>query len=45
LVLQYENKIVNGSYVFVAKVDIFERDYQQLIQDFRYCMKKLEVLV
>ena len=40
-VLEKENQLQNGKYIFVAKNDIFERDYKTLQKDFKYAIKKL----
>ncbi|MEA3497945.1 MAG: ribonuclease P protein component [Campylobacterota bacterium] len=41
LVLEKENQLTNGKYIFVAKNDIFERDFKTLQKDFKYAIKKL----
>ncbi|MEA3314244.1 MAG: ribonuclease P protein component [Campylobacterota bacterium] len=41
LVLEKENQLKNGKYIFVAKNGIFERDFKVLQKDFKYAMKKL----
>ena len=44
LSLQYEHTLTSGQYIFVAKNDIFVRDFKTLQQDFKYAMKKLSNL-
>jgi len=41
LVLEKEDQLANGKYIFVAKTDIFERDHKTLQNDFKYAIKKL----
>jgi ribonuclease P protein component len=43
LVLEQENQLTNGKYIFVAKIDIFKRDYNVLKKDFKYAIKKLDL--
>ena len=44
LFLKYENKVIKGKYIFVAKEKIFEKDYKTFEKDFVYAMKKLQLL-
>lgn len=44
LILTFENKIKTGKYIFVAKENIFEKSPKELEKDFKYAMKKLELL-
>jgi len=41
LVLKKEKQLQNGKYIFVAKNELFARDYQTLQKDFNFAMKKL----
>ncbi|MCK5294376.1 MAG: ribonuclease P protein component [Arcobacteraceae bacterium] len=43
LVLNQELNLANGQYVFIAKAEIFNRDYKTLQKDFKYAMKKLDI--
>ena len=44
LLLTYENKIESGKYIFVAIENIFEKCPKELDRDFKYAMKKLQLL-
>jgi RNase P protein component len=44
LVLEKENQLKNGKYILVAKNSIFEKDHKALRNDFKYAMKKLDLL-
>ena len=44
LILNFENKIKSGKYIFVAKQNIFEKSPKELEKDFKYAMKKLDLL-
>jgi ribonuclease P protein component len=44
IVLKHENKLSIGKYIFVAKNEIFKRDFKTLNDDFRYALKKLNKL-
>ena len=39
-----ENNLQIGKYIFVAKNDIFNRDFKTIKNDFKYAMKKLETI-
>ena len=39
-----QNKIKAGKYIFVAKENIFEKTPKELEKDFKYAMKKLDLL-
>jgi len=41
LALKYEDTLPLGKYIFVAKNDIFNRDYKTLQNDFKYSLKKI----
>ncbi|MEA2050440.1 MAG: ribonuclease P protein component [Campylobacterota bacterium] len=41
LVLEKEDTLINGKYIFVAKPALFERDHKTLQKDFNYAIKKL----
>jgi len=43
LVLDKEDQLKNGKYIFVAKAAIFQRDFITLKKDFRYALKKLDL--
>lgn len=40
LVLENENCLKKGNYIFVAKASIEQRDYKLLQKDFNFAMKK-----
>jgi len=42
--LNYEAKIKNGKYIFVAKNPINERSFLELKKDFDFAFKRLELL-
>ena len=42
--LKYEGKLPLGQYIFVAKKEIFTRDYKTLEKDFLYALKKLDTI-
>ena len=44
LFASYEKQLVIGSYIFVAKVDLHEKNFLQLKKDFDFALKRLEVL-
>ncbi len=39
--IEKEDKLLDGKYIFVAKISIFERDHKTLQNDFKYAIKKL----
>ena len=41
LVLKNEQNLLLGEYIFIAKIEIFNRDFHTLQKDFKYAMKKL----
>ncbi|MEA3354565.1 MAG: ribonuclease P protein component [Campylobacterota bacterium] len=41
LVLEKEERLKNGKYIFVAKSEIFNKEHKVLQKDFNYAMKKL----
>lgn len=41
--LQNENQLKIGKYVFVAKNELLSREFQVLQKDFYYAMKKLDL--
>ncbi|MBD3841472.1 MAG: ribonuclease P protein component [Campylobacterales bacterium] len=43
LMLQNENQLKIGKYVFVAKNELLSREFQVLQKDFYYAMKKLDL--
>lgn len=36
---EYSTSLKNGSYIFVAKVGLFDKSYEQLQQDFNKVLK------
>ena len=44
VLLAYENKIETGKYIFVLKEKVFDKSPQELDQDFKYALKKLQLL-
>lgn len=42
--VSFEDKIISGNYIFVAKQKIFERDPKELEKDFLFALKRLELL-
>jgi ribonuclease P protein component len=40
----YENKIIPGNYIFVAKNEINDNDFKKLKKDFDFALKRLELL-
>lgn len=42
--VSFENKVISGNYIFVAKQNIFERDVKELEKDFLFALKRLELL-
>jgi len=45
IVLEKENTLVQGKYIFVAKNAIFDRDHKTLQKDFSYALKKLSLFL
>ncbi|XPV70635.1 MAG: ribonuclease P protein component [Halarcobacter sp.] len=43
LTLKNENSLKNGKYIFVAKELVFQKSFEQLENDFKYAMKKLQL--
>jgi ribonuclease P protein component len=41
--LKYENKIKKGSYIFIAKDTLLQRDVKGLKKDFDFAFKRLEL--
>ena len=44
LFAEFANRLNNGKYVFIAKVEINTIDYKNLKNDLKYSFKKLRVL-
>lgn len=42
--LTYEDKILIGKYIFIAKEPINQRDYKGLIKDFNFAFSRLKLL-
>ena len=40
LVLENENRLKKGNYIFVAKDSLLEKEYSLLIKDFNFAMNK-----
>lgn len=43
LTLKYQDNIKTGKYIFVAKEMIFQKNFKELENDFKYAMKKLQL--
>lgn len=43
-ILDYEDRLKEGSYIFVAKNLIHDKNFQDLKRDFNFAFKRLEVL-
>ena len=44
LVLKNEQNLLPGEYIFIAKIEIFSKNFHTLQKDFKYAMKKLKIL-
>ena len=44
LFASYEQQLVIGNYIFVAKIALHEKNFPQLKKDFDFALKRLEVL-
>ena len=44
LFASYESQLLVGSYIFVAKVELHDKNFLQLKKDFDFALKRLEVL-
>lgn len=44
LFASYENQLVVGNYIFVAKISIHDRNFLELKKDFDFALKRLELL-
>ncbi|AXX92999.1 ribonuclease P protein component [Malaciobacter molluscorum LMG 25693] len=42
--VSFENRVISGNYVFVAKQKIFERNAQKLEKDFIFALRNLNLL-
>ncbi|AXX87786.1 ribonuclease P protein component [Malaciobacter marinus] len=42
--VSFEKQVATGSYIFVAKQKIFEKDPKELKRDFIFALKRLELL-
>ena len=40
----YEKRLLIGNYIFVSKIEIHNRNFQELKKDFDFALKRLEVL-
>ncbi|RXJ79802.1 ribonuclease P protein component [Arcobacter sp. F2176] len=43
IVLENENKIITGKYVFVAKDELFNKSHTELQKDFNFAFKRLNL--
>lgn len=44
LFASYENRLLTGNYLFVAKVAIHDKNFLELKKDFDFALKRLELL-
>jgi ribonuclease P protein component len=44
LFASYENQLLVGNYIFVAKIAIHDRNFLELKKDFDFALKRLELL-
>ncbi len=44
LFTSYENQLLIGNYIFVAKIELHDKNFLQLKKDFDFALKRLEVL-
>ena len=44
LFASYEKQLLIGNYIFVAKIELHEKNFLQLKKDFAFALKRLEVL-
>lgn len=44
LFASYEKQLLVGNYIFVAKIELHNKDFLQLKKDFDFALKRLEVL-
>ena len=44
LFASYEKQLLIGNYIFVAKIELHNKDFLQLKKDFDFALKRLEVL-
>ena len=44
LFASYEKQLVIGNYIFVAKIELHDKNFLQLKKDFDFALKRLEVL-
>jgi RNase P protein component len=45
LVLEFQSQLKNGSYIFVAKSEIENKDYNSLKKDFSWTMRRLDLFL
>jgi hypothetical protein len=45
LLLEKENRLKKGKYIFVAKAELLERDHKLLQKDFNFAVKRLGLLI
>ncbi|WP_128986565.1 ribonuclease P protein component [Arcobacter cloacae] len=44
LFASYEKQLLAGNYIFVAKIELHDKNFSQLKKDFDFALKRLEVL-
>ena len=44
LFASYEQQLLIGNYIFVAKIELHDKNFLQLKKDFDFALKRLEVL-
>lgn len=44
LFASYENQLLTGNYILVAKITLHDRTFSELKKDFDFALKRLEVL-
>ncbi|CAM3404852.1 ribonuclease P protein component [Arcobacter aquimarinus] len=44
LFASYEKQLSLGNYIFVAKIELHDKNFSQLKKDFDFALKRLEVL-
>ena len=42
--LSYENKLLSGKYIFVAKETLKDRTYKQMLNDFKFAFSRMNLL-
>ncbi|NQY21509.1 MAG: ribonuclease P protein component [Campylobacteraceae bacterium] len=44
VMLSYENKLLSGKYIFVAKETLKDRTYKQMLNDFKFAFSRMNLL-